>query len=112
MDPSIICRTITGEAVAAPFRQSIVEVTSVAHPRPKLVGILATSSAPSRSYASWTSKACKAVGIDYELREIGSAVTKEGEEESTGSEGDVEQAILEANADPSVNGIMVYVSLI
>ena len=73
-------------------------------PRPKLVGLLANSSAPSRAYAQWTAKACEAVGIEYELREVGN---KEGDE-GTAEQGEVEEAILDANADPSIHGIMVY----
>jgi methylenetetrahydrofolate dehydrogenase (NAD+) len=100
-----ICATVTGEAVAKPFRAAIIATTSTASPRPKLVGLLANSNPPSRAYAQWTAKACEAVGIDYELREIGKAV--EGEE-GTAEQGEVEEAILEANADASVHGIMVY----
>ncbi|ORY90183.1 methylenetetrahydrofolate dehydrogenase [Leucosporidium creatinivorum] len=99
-----VCATVTGEAVAKPFRASIVATTSVASPKPKLVGLLATASAPSRAYAQWTAKACEAVGIEYELREIGK---REGEE-GTAEQGEVEEAILEANADAGVHGIMVY----
>lgn len=99
-----VCATVTGEAVAKPFRASIVATTSVASPKPKLVGLLATGNAPSRAYAQWTAKACEAVGIEYELREIGK---REGEE-GTAEQGEVEEAILEANADTGVHGIMVY----
>lgn len=100
-DPPI-CRTITGEAVASPFRASLT-TTIVTLPRPpKLLGLLANSSAPSRAYAEWTGKACRALGIDYELREIG--------RDGVAGEGEIEEAILEANREEGVNGIMVYVS--
>lgn len=101
------CRTITGEAVASPFRTAITTYTATASPRPKLLGLLANASAPSRSYAEWTAKACKAVGIDYELREIGG---REEGADGTADQGEIEEAILEANMDDSVHGIMVYVS--
>lgn len=106
--PSTLCRTITGEAVALPFRSAITATTSSAQPRPKLVGLLANTNAPSRAYAQWTAKACEAVGIDYELREVG-AVSGEGERERA-EQGEVEEAILRANAEEGVHGIMVYVS--
>jgi methylenetetrahydrofolate dehydrogenase (NAD+) len=62
---------------------------------PKLVGILATASAaPSRSYAEFTRRQCAALGIAFELREVG-------------QDDGVEDAIIEANADNSVDGIMV-----
>ncbi|GAA5878613.1 hypothetical protein JCM1840_003528 [Sporobolomyces johnsonii] len=98
--------TVTGEAVAKPFRSAIQQTCEQLTPRPKLVGILANSGAPSRAYASWTAKACEAVGIHYELREVG--VVKEGKDEGTAEQGEVEEAILEANEDENVNGIMVY----
>ncbi|KAM0750203.1 NAD-P-binding protein [Meredithblackwellia eburnea MCA 4105] len=99
-----ICRTVTGEAVASPFRQAIIAAASSQTPKPKLVGILATSSAPSKAYASWTEKACHAVGIEYELREL----KPEDGGEGPANQADVEEAILEANANPNVHGIMVY----
>ena len=65
---------------------------------PKLLGILATASAaPSRSYAEFTRKQCTALGIAFELREVG-------------QDDGVEEAIIEANADDSVDGIMVRIT--
>lgn len=127
MTTSPICLTVTGAAVAAPYTSSITSLTSSCVPRPKLVGscipklsifasfsrvspaiigILATSDAPSRAYAQWTQKACEAVGIEYELRELERA---EGMEKA--SEDMVEEAILQANGDKEVDGIMVYVGV-
>lgn len=74
-------------------------------PSSQTTGILATSDAPSRAYAQWTQKACEAVGIEYELRELERA---EGMEKA--SEDMVEEAILTANGEKEVDGIMVYVS--
>ncbi|GAA5846232.1 hypothetical protein JCM3766R1_000759 [Sporobolomyces carnicolor] len=98
--------TVTGEQIAKPFRSAIQATTAELSPRPKLVGILANSNAPSRAYASWTAKACEAVGIEYELREVG--IVAQGGEEGTAEQGEVEEAILAANEDDAVNGIMVY----
>ncbi|GAA6040968.1 hypothetical protein JCM8097_000516 [Rhodosporidiobolus ruineniae] len=98
--------TVTGEAVAKPFRADLTAAVAKLPVKPKLVGILANSSPPSRAYASWTAKACEAVGITYELREVG--IVAEGATEGTAEQGEVEEAILAANEDASVNGIMVY----
>ncbi|GAA5899034.1 hypothetical protein JCM6882_004597 [Rhodosporidiobolus microsporus] len=98
--------TVTGEAVAKPFRSDLTAAVSALATKPKLVGILANSSPPSRAYASWTAKACEAVGIEYELREVG--IVAEGATEGTAEQGEVEEAILAANEDDAVNGIMVY----
>lgn len=106
-DPTAInCVTVLGEHIAKPFRQDIIKVTDQLSPKPKLVGILANSGAPSRAYANWTAKACEAVGIDYELREVG--IVASGATEGTAEQGEVEEAILLANQDDNVNGIMVY----
>ncbi|GAA5846844.1 hypothetical protein JCM9279_004463 [Rhodotorula babjevae] len=106
-DPTAInCVTVLGEHIAKPFRQELVRVTDQLSPKPKLVGILANSGAPSRAYANWTAKACEAVGIDYELREVG--IVASGATEGTAEQGEVEEAILLANQDDDVNGIMVY----
>lgn len=106
-DPTnIACVTVLGEHIAKPFRTQIQEATAQLNPKPKLVGILANSGAPSRAYANWTAKACEAVGIDYELREVG--IVADGASEGTAEQGEVEEAILAANEDDNVNGIMVY----
>lgn len=47
-----------------------------------------------KQYAEWTGKACEADGIRYELRII--------------SENELEEQLYEANADPSVHGILIY----
>ena len=70
--------------------------------KPKLVGILSTSSAPSRAYANATRRQCEAFGIEFQLRETGAAA-QEGLGEGEG----VEEAIIEANEDEEVDGIMV-----
>ncbi|MEZ4483464.1 MAG: bifunctional methylenetetrahydrofolate dehydrogenase/methenyltetrahydrofolate cyclohydrolase [Syntrophotaleaceae bacterium] len=50
--------------------------------------------APSRTYAAYTRNACEDLGVSYELREVGRL--------------SLEKAIMEANRDPLVHGIMVY----
>ncbi|GAA5975106.1 hypothetical protein JCM11641_000036 [Rhodosporidiobolus odoratus] len=104
--PETAAVTVTGEAVAKPFRADLTNAVAQLLVKPKLVGILANSSSPSRAYASWTAKACEAVGIHYELREVG--IVAEGATEGTAEQGEVEEAILAANEDDRVNGIMVY----
>ena len=74
--------------------------------RIKLVGILSTSSAPSRSYAQFTKKQCEEFGIEFVLKETGAALSG-GEGQGLGEGEGVEEAIIEANEDDSVDGIMV-----
>ncbi|KAJ9105593.1 hypothetical protein QFC19_003575 [Naganishia cerealis] len=73
---------------------------------PKLVGILATEKEDARSYAEFTRKSCESLGIAYELRLVGPARRSLGDQPNVSI--GVEEAILEANDDPDVDGIMVY----
>jgi len=81
-------------AVSRARRQALrAEVQTLAAP-PRLVGLLATDARPSRVYARYTARAAAEVGVDFQLRRV--------------DRYELEAAIDEANADPSVHGIMVY----
>ena len=110
---------LKADTIAEPFlaevKASLANSTSRSRP-PKLVGILAAMNAPSRSYAEFTRKQCVGLGIEFELREVGSAGSalggrvagSDGANADGSSNGDgVEEAIIEANADDTVDGIMV-----
>ena len=62
---------------------------------PLLVGILANKDPSAKQYAEWTARACRSDGLRYELRELDDAL-------------DVEAALMDANDDPRVHGIIVY----
>ena len=62
---------------------------------PLLVGLLANKDPAAKKYAEWTGKACKADGLRYELRVLDDPI-------------DVEAALMDANDDPRVHGIIVY----
>jgi methylenetetrahydrofolate dehydrogenase (NAD+) len=97
---------LKAEAIAEPFLAEVkASLANVSRSRaPKLVGILATTNAPSRSYSEFTRKQCVALGINFELREVGAAMP----DAAGAADGDgVEEAIIEANADDAVDGIMV-----
>ncbi|KAG6902452.1 hypothetical protein C0995_016313 [Termitomyces sp. Mi166 len=93
---------LKADPIAATFRDEVKTTLAQCTRPPKLVGILATSSAPSRSYAEFTKKQCAELGFEFVLKETGAAVS------SDLGEGDgVEEAIIEANEDESVDGIMI-----
>lgn len=71
-----------------------------------MVGILSTAAAPSKFYAEFTRKQCDDLGVEFVLKKVGSALD-EGLSDGEG----VEEAIIEANEDDSVDGIMVCISL-
>ena len=62
--------------------------------RPRLVGFLANDDAAAAMYARWTGKACEANGISFELRQVDRV--------------SLETAVIDANTDASVHGIIVY----
>lgn len=93
---------LKADSIANTFRDEIKAALSVRRRVPKLVGILATSAAPSKFYAEFTKKQCDALGVEFVLKRTGAAADpKAGEGEG------VEEAIIEANEDESVDGIMV-----
>ncbi|KAG6910782.1 hypothetical protein DXG01_007670 [Tephrocybe rancida] len=93
---------LKADPIATTFRDEVKASLAVCPRLPKLVGILATSSAPSRSYAEFTKKQCAELGVNFVLKVTGAAVSTDlGEGEG------VEEAIIEANEDESVDGIMI-----
>lgn len=93
---------LKADGIADTFRTEVKTALAACVRRPKLVGILSTSSAPSRSYAMFTKKQCEDLGVEFVLRTVGAANSEElGEGEG------VEEAIIEANEDETVDGIMV-----
>uniref|UniRef100_D8PQY8 Methylenetetrahydrofolate dehydrogenase n=1 Tax=Schizophyllum commune (strain H4-8 / FGSC 9210) TaxID=578458 RepID=D8PQY8_SCHCM len=94
---------LKADPIAATFREEVKTALAQRPRPPKLVGILATAAAPSRFYADFTRKQCEDLGFQFELRTTGAA------KDAALAEGEgVEEAIIEANEDEGVDGIMVY----
>lgn len=91
------------DPIADTFRNEVKDAIAQCTRPPTLVGILGTTSAPSKFYADFTRKQCEQLGVRFVLKEVGSAASSE----QADGEG-VEEAIVEANEDPDVDGIMVY----
>ncbi|PWN24143.1 NAD(P)-binding protein [Microstroma glucosiphilum] len=109
-------KLVSAAAIAKPFVDSITSqiesrVTSGKR-RPRLVGILATPSPPSIAYAEWTKKACESVGMEFDIwrtwDQAEGAEPPSEDDKKPGLEDDVEDLIIAANADETVDGIMVY----
>lgn len=90
------------DSIANIFRDEVKLALTKRTRKPKLVGVLSTSAAPSKFYADFTRKQCDELGVEFSLKTTGAAVSKDLAE----GEG-VEEAIIEANEDESVDGIMV-----
>lgn len=87
-------RIIDPADLAATYREEIrADIARLSRP-PLLAGILSAEHGPSRTYAEWTGRACDEVGVRFDLRQLPRM--------------QVEQAIRQANADPEVDGIIVY----
>jgi methylenetetrahydrofolate dehydrogenase (NADP+)/methenyltetrahydrofolate cyclohydrolase len=86
-------RVVDAEEIARPFRD---EVRAQVRERPpiRLRGILSSERRASAVYARYTERGCQDVGIAFELVEPKRL--------------EVEQALLDADEDPSVHGVIVY----
>ena len=93
---------LKADSIAVTFRDEVKQSLEQCRIRPKLVGILATSSAPSKNYAEYTKKQCDELDVEFVLIKTGAAVSPDLDEGYG-----VEEAIIEANEDNSVHGIMV-----
>jgi len=93
---------LKADPIAATFREEVRLGLEQCSRRPKLVGILSTTLAPSKNYAEFTQKQCEDLDVEFVLKRTGAAASPNLSE----GEG-VEEAIIEANQDDSVNGIMV-----
>jgi len=90
---------VNASVVATPFRDEIKTKVAAMKKQglepPLLVGLLANKDPAAIKYAEWTGKACRNDGLRYELRKIEDPI-------------DVEAALMDANDDPRVHGIIVY----
>lgn len=93
---------LKADPIADAFRDEVKNAIAQCTRPPTLVGILGTTSAPSKFYADFTRKQCEQLGVRFVLKQVGSAENSERPD----GEG-VEEAIVEANEDPDVDGIMV-----
>lgn len=87
-------RIVQPGKIAASFRAQIREEVAAVGVPLTLAGFLCTDHGPSVTYADYTEKGCEKVGIRFDRRTV--------------SKFDLEGAIRDANADPSVHGIFVY----
>ncbi|AAS52134.1 ADR214Wp [Eremothecium gossypii ATCC 10895] len=87
---SAISKTYVPEITA-----KVEQLRAVRPAGPLLVGFLANEDPAAEMYASWTKKTCEAMGFRYELRKVDDRDL-------------LEEAIIEANMDEGVDGILVY----
>ncbi|KAL4989811.1 hypothetical protein BDW68DRAFT_60154 [Aspergillus falconensis] len=88
------CKVMLSKHVANGLLAEVSEGIKTLEKPPHLVGFLANSDPAALMYAQWTEKTCHENGFRYSLREI--------------HRDNLEEAILSANVDPDVDGIIVY----
>lgn len=81
-------------SIAQKFLDEIKAQVGQLETAPKLVGFLANSDPAARMYAEFTKKTSIECGFQFETREV--------------DREDLEDAIMEANADKTIDGIMTY----
>ena len=94
-------RTILASTISKTYDYHIVEKINelkengVRPNGPLLVGFLANDDSAAEMYAKWTQRTSEALGVRYELRRIA-------------DKDFLEEAIIQANRDENVDGIMIY----
>lgn len=92
---------LEGKPLADRIRAELAAEIAQMDTPPRLVALMAGDDAGARAYAKMQARACRGVGIDYELRELDPALTQEA----------LLAEITAANEDPAVNGIILQLPL-
>ncbi|KAF5844232.1 hypothetical protein GGP41_002830 [Bipolaris sorokiniana] len=88
------CKVILANNIAKGLLDEVRDGLAKIGRKPLLVGFLSSADPAARVYAEWTGKTCVENGFSFQLREI--------------NRDNLEDALLDANADPAVDGIIVY----
>ncbi|KAH8591991.1 methylenetetrahydrofolate dehydrogenase-like protein [Bisporella sp. PMI_857] len=88
------CKVYLAGTVAKGLLDEVRDGLKTLELKPKLVGFLANEDPAAKAYADWSAKTCTENGFDFDLRIV--------------DKGEIEEAILAANVDSSVHGIIVY----
>jgi len=92
---------LEGKPLADRIRAELADEIAQMDGPPRLVALMAGEDAGARTYAKMQAKACRGVGIDYELRELDPALSQD----------ELLAEIASANGDPAVNGIILQLPL-
>ncbi|RMZ87449.1 hypothetical protein DV736_g5324, partial [Chaetothyriales sp. CBS 134916] len=92
--PETSCKTVLAGTIAKCLLAEVKQGLSELAAKPHLYGILANDDPAAKVYADWTGKTCKDNGFKYTLHTV--------------AKDDAEEAIIAANQDDSIDGIIVY----
>ncbi|KAH7372310.1 hypothetical protein BKA66DRAFT_443658 [Pyrenochaeta sp. MPI-SDFR-AT-0127] len=88
------CKVILANNIAKSLLEEIRVGLKTINRKPLLVGFLSSADPAARVYAEWTGKTCVENGFAFDLREVDREL--------------LEDALIDANNDASVDGIIVY----
>ncbi|EON62019.1 methylenetetrahydrofolate dehydrogenase (NAD+) [Coniosporium apollinis CBS 100218] len=88
------CKVVLAGGIAKRLLVEVAEGLEQVSKPPLLVGFLSSTDPAARIYADWTGRTCRENGFEFQLREV--------------DREELEDAIMAANNDDSVDGIMVY----
>ncbi|OAL44111.1 NAD(P)-binding protein [Pyrenochaeta sp. DS3sAY3a] len=88
------CKVVLANNIAKSLLEEVRDGLTKIDRKPLLVGFLSSADPAARVYAEWTRKTCEENGFAFSLRELDREL--------------LEDALLDANTDPSVDGIIVY----
>ncbi|KAF2836465.1 NAD(P)-binding protein [Patellaria atrata CBS 101060] len=89
-----MCKVVLANRIAQGLLAEVSEGLKKFNKTPLLVGFLSSADPAARVYAEWTGKTCRENGFKFELREV--------------DREELEDALIAANNDDTVDGIMVY----
>jgi len=88
------CKVVLAGNIAKGLLEEVKAGLAALKRQPHLLGVLANTDAAAKVYANWTQKTCEENGFRYTLAQV--------------DKDNVEDTILNANNDDSVDGIIVY----
>ncbi|KAJ9669203.1 Methylenetetrahydrofolate dehydrogenase [NAD(+)] [Coniosporium apollinis] len=88
------CKVVLAGGIAKRLLVEVAEGLKQVEKPPLLVGFLSSTDPAARVYADWTGRTCRENGFEFQLREV--------------DREELEDAIMAANNDDAVDGIMVY----
>ncbi|KAF2187105.1 NAD(P)-binding protein [Zopfia rhizophila CBS 207.26] len=88
------CKVVLANSIVKNLLEEVHDGLKKINKKPLLVGFLSSADPAARVYAEWTGKTCSENGFAFELREVDREL--------------LEDALIDANNDPKVDGIIVY----
>lgn len=103
------CTDLTAATISRPLKSLLSSSLSRLDRPLRIVGLLATSDSGCHMYADMTARACRSSGVEFERLDISPSPSPSSPRSATFDE--VRAAITRLNADPALDGLIVYFPL-